>query len=269
MSFLRDFLSWWRNDEDFWHRHFAESQQVPWFMRWGHRLLRMTPSDPRCKFCDAPFGGVGGKLCSVIGRGRSRKNPRFCTGCFEHASIGGLEADVGVLFADMRGFTSLAETETPEELTRLLNRFYDLAADVLSHHDAVIDKMVGDEVMALFLPAFAGDRFVQKMVSAAEGLIRGAGHGSTEGTWFPLGLGIDQGRAFVGNVGSGVVKDFTAVGDVVNTAARLQGEAAPGQMVMSERVYAEVGDSYPQARQVQLELKGKREPVLARVVTIA
>ena len=269
MSFLRDFLSWWRNDEDFWHRHFTGSQQFPWFMRWGHRLLRVTPSEPRCKFCEAPFGGVGGKLCSLAGRGRSRKNPRFCTGCFEHAPLGGLEAEVGVLFADMRGFTALAETETPEELAGLLNRFYRVATDVLSHHDAVIDKLMGDEVMALFLPAFTGDGCVRKMVSAAESLIRGVGHGSKEGAWFPLGLGLDQGLAFVGNVGSGVVKDFTAVGDVVNTAARLQGEAAPGQMVMSERVYQAISSRYPLVRPVQLQLRGKREPVLARVVTIA
>jgi adenylate cyclase len=78
-----------------------------------------------------------------------------------------------------------------------------------------------------------------------------------------------QGLAFVGNVGFGVVKDFTAVGDVVNTAARLQGEAAPGQMVMSERVYQAVSSRYPLVRPVQLQLRGKREPVLARVVTIA
>ena len=269
MSFVGDFLSWWRNDEEFWRRHLSGSRQFPWFMRWGHRLLRATPSDPRCKFCSAAFGGIGGRLTNLVGRGQSRKNPRFCKGCFENAPLGGLEADVGVLFADMRGFTNLAETATPEELARLLNRFYSMATDVLSHHDAVIDKLMGDEVMALFLPAFTGDGCVQQMVSAAEGLIRGVGHGSEAGPWFPLGLGLDQGLAFVGNVGSGVVKDFTAVGDVVNTAARLQGEAAPGQLVMSESVYQAIGERYPEARPVQLQLRGKREPVQAHVVTFA
>ena len=73
----------------------------------------------------------------------------------------------------------------------------------------------------------------------------------------------------MGNVGSGEVKDFTAIGDVVNTAARLQGEAKPGQMVISERVYQEVAERYPFARQVSLQLKGKSEPVTARVVQIA
>ena len=269
MSVLRDFLIWLRNDEEFWRRHFAQGQEVPWFMRWGGRFLQAMPSPPRCKLCHAPFEGIGGKLCYLIGRGRSRKNPRMCTGCFEHAPLGGIEAEVGVLFADMRGFTSLAEAQSPEEVARLLNRFYAVATDALSHHDAVIDKLMGDEVMALFLPAFTGEGCIQKAASAAEALLRGVGYGSEEGPWLPLGLGLDYGLAFVGNVGSGVVKDFTAIGDVVNTAARLQGEAKAGQLVISERVYQYVSARYPQARPVQLELKGKREPTLARVVTVA
>lgn len=274
MGPLRDFLSWLRTSpegreaEEWWHKHLALSQEVPWFMRWGRRAFRATPKGPRCKTCFAPFGAPGSVLAGLIGRGRSRKSPSFCKGCFEHAPLGGLEADVGVLFADMRGFTSLAEAQSPEESARLLNRFYAVAAEVLSKHDAVIDKLMGDEVMALFLPAFAGDACIDKMASAADDLLKGVGSGSTEGPWLPLGIGLDYGPAFVGNVGSGVVKDFTAIGDVVNTAARFQGKAAPGQVVMSERVFQAVGGRYPQAQSVHLELKGKREPVLAYVVTV-
>ncbi len=99
--------------------------------------------------------------------------------------------------------------------------------------------------------------------------MRGVGYGSREGSWLPLGVGVDFGRAFVGNVGSGEVKDFTALGDVVNTAARLQGKAKPGQLVISERVYREVADRYPDAPRVELELKGKSEPVPAHVVEFA
>ena len=108
-----------------------------------------------------------------------------------------------------------------------------------------------------------------KMASAAEGLLRGVGYGSSMGAWLPLGVGLDFGSAFVGNVGSGEVKEFTAIGDVVNTAARLQGEAKSGQLVISERVYQEVAERYPFAQQVELQLKGKSEPVTARVVQIA
>ena len=84
---IRDVLSWLRNDEGFWHRHFTQSQQLSWFIRWCRRLFRLTPSDPRCKLCHAPFGSIGGKLFYLMGRGRSRKNPHFCTGCFEHAPL--------------------------------------------------------------------------------------------------------------------------------------------------------------------------------------
>ena len=176
---------------------------------------------------------------------------------------------MGILFADVRGYTALAEKEAPEEIARLLNRFYAVATNQLASRDALIDKLVGDEVMALFLTGLTGPGCFRKMASAAEGLLRGVGHGSSEGPWLPLGIGMDFGLAFVGNVGAGEVKDFTALGDVVNTAARLQAEAKPGQIVMSERVYQEVVERYPDVPLVELQLKGKSEPVAARVVEIA
>jgi len=176
---------------------------------------------------------------------------------------------VGILFADVRGYTALAEKEAPEEIARLLNRFYAVATNQLASRDALIDKLVGDEVMALFLTGLTGPGCFRKMASAAEGLLRGVGHGSSEGPWLPLGIGMDFGIAYVGNVGAGEVKDFTALGDVVNTAARLQAEAKPGQIVMSERVYREVAERYPDVPRVELQLKGKSEPVAARVVEFA
>ncbi len=174
-----------------------------------------------------------------------------------------------MLFADIRGYTALAESRPPEQVAHLLNRFYAVATDELCDRDAVIDKLMGDEVMALFLPGMTGPGCLHKMASAAEGLLRGVGCGSSEGPWLSLGIGVDFGPAFVGNVGSGEVKDFTAIGDVVNTAARLQGEAKSGQIVISERVYQEVAERYPDAPRVELELKGKSEPVPAHVVEIA
>ena len=176
---------------------------------------------------------------------------------------------MGVLFADMRGYTAMAESKPLEEVARLLNRFYAVATDVLGSRDALIDKLVGDEVMALFLTGLTGPGCLRKMASAAEGLLRGVGHGSSEGPWLPLGIGLDFGIAYVGNVGAGEVKDFTALGDVVNTAARLQSEAKAGQIVMSERVYQGVAERYPDVPRVELQLKGKSEPVAAHVVEFA
>ncbi len=232
------------------------------------RFMRMLPTEPRCKVCSSPYRGVG-RLLKPFGFSPSRKNPNICKRCFEYAPLGGQEREVGILFADVRGFTSLAERMSPEEVSRLLGRFYEVSAEALLRHDAVIDKMVGDEVMAIFIEPFMSEPPIEGMVSAGEELLRAAGYGGPEEPWLPLGIGVDFGNAFVGNVGSSeVVKDFTALGDVVNTASRLQGCAGPGQMVLSERVYGEVRARYPDAAAIELELKGKSEPVAARVIDL-
>ena len=250
---------------DMWRKALVEGQVAT---KWMRRLMRATPSSPRCSMCYAPFRGLGGRIFGLAGFSASRKNPNWCQRCFEEGPMGGAEVDTGVLFADIRGFTTFSESRSPEEVTRHANRFYAVAANVLARHDAVIDKMVGDEVMALFVPGFAGKDYVRKMAQAAEAMLRGVGYGGGE-PWLPLGLGIDVGNAWVGNVGAGEVKDFTALGDVVNTAARLQGQARPGQIVMGERVYEVVAERYPEAAPVSLDLKGKSEPVAARIVDLS
>jgi len=144
-----------------------------------------------------------------------------------------------------------------------------MATGILTQSDAIIDKLAGDQVMALFVPGFAGkDAYIEKMVAAAEGLLIGVGCGGETTAWLPVGVGLDTGVCYVGNVGSGEVKDFTALGDPVNTAARLQSHAKPGQIVMSERVYEFARDSYPDAPSVELDLKGKSEPVTTRIIDL-
>jgi adenylate cyclase len=188
--------------------------------------------------------------------------------CFERAPHGGAEVDAGILFADIRGFTTFSESKPPEEVARLLNRFYRMATDVLVGHGAIIDKLVGDEVMAIFVPGLAGPSYVEHMIHASEELLRGAGYGASGEPWLPLGIGLDYGVAFVGNVGSEEVKDFTAIGDVVNTAARLQAKADAGEIVMSERVHSVVNRPYDNEWPIDLELRGKTEPVRAWVVQL-
>src|SRR3954451_7316379 len=220
------------------------------------------PSAPRCKLCMSPFAGIG-RVLPGPNFSPSRKNPNFCKRCFEQAPIGCREMEVGVLFADVRGYTALSESRPSAEVAQLMNRFYALATDVLVSHDAVIDKLIGDEVMALFIPSWTPSA-ASHMVQAAEDLLCGVGFGSDAEPWLPLGIGIDYGLASVGNVGSGEVKDFTAIGDVVNTAARLQGVAQAGQIVIAGRV-APAGVPDAQAR--SFELKGKSAPVEALVLT--
>jgi len=180
--------------------------------------------------------------------------------------MGGVKLEIGVLFADVRGFTSLAERMSPEDVAELLNRFYAVASTVLTK-SGIVDKLVGDEVMALYLPRLIGDGWEDHLVRDAAELLTAVGYGTTEGPWLALGIGIAVGQAFVGNVGSGDVKDFTALGDVVNTASRLQSAAAAGQVVMSEELFHRLA-TRPAATAVSLDLKGKQAPALARVLDL-
>jgi adenylate cyclase len=193
----------------------------------------------------------------------SRKNPRLCSQCFEKAPMGGVEMDVGILFADVRGFTSLAERQAPDAVASLLNRFYATSVDVLCEH-AIIDKLVGDEVMALYLPGLFPGEPAHHMVADARALLTALGYLEPP-PWVDLGIGLDFGSAFVGNVGAGDVKDFTAIGDVVNTAARLQAAAASGEIVMSSRVYDRAGERGLGTETRELALKGKAELETAMV----
>jgi adenylate cyclase len=237
-------------------------------IRGVRRLFRIAPSAPRCGLCLAPFSGLGGRAFRMVGFAPSRKNPRYCMECFEKAPLGGAEVDAGILFADIRGFTTFSESRTPADVARLLNRFYRLATNVLAGHGAIIDKLVGDEVMAIFVPGLAGASYVEHMIQASEELLRGGGYGATGEPWLPLGIGLDRGVAYVGNVGADEVKDFTAIGDVVNTASRLQAQASAGEIVMSDRVHSVTDRPYHGERCIDLDLRGKSEPVRAWVIQL-
>jgi adenylate cyclase len=231
------------------------------------RVMRRLPSDPRCRLCHAPFGGPGGQVMRRVGFGPSRKNPTLCNTCFEKAPMGGVEMEIGVLFADIRGFTALSERMAPDDVAELLNRFYAVASKVLTR-SAIVDKLVGDEVMALYLPQLLDDCWEDHLVRDATDLLAAVGFRANEEPWLPLGVGVDVGRAYVGNVGAGDVKDFTALGDVVNTAARLQSSAAAGQIVVSERLFGRLSAAVPRATPTSLALRGKAEPEPARVIDV-
>jgi adenylate cyclase len=176
-----------------------------------------------------------------------------------------MKMHTGVLFADLRGFTARVSAADPEEASILLRRFYRCAEDVL-FPDAVIDKLIGDEVMALYLPDLKKehlprDAVPRVMLEHARALLRAVGYGSANPPFVEMGIGLDYGEAFVGNIGQRALFDFTAVGDVVNTAARLQGQAQAGEILLSRRV-AE-GLPNPPGTRVELQLKGIAEPLVA------
>ena len=227
----------------------------------SQRVFRRLPHDPRCKLCLNPFGGVGGKLIGFMGRKPSRKNPSLCQFCFDHLPTGGIEIDIGIVFADVRSSTALGERTNATAFAERMNRFYATATKVLIRNDGIVDKLIGDEVMGLFIQGIAGPDYRRKAAIAALELASAV-------TELPLGVAANAGIAFVGNVGSGSVLDFTALGDPVNVGARLQAHASPGEVALAASLYPLVESEYPSARRELLTIRGRDDPVDIAIVTL-
>jgi adenylate cyclase len=229
-------------------------------MRRTRRVLTRIPGPPRCRICYLPFGGIG----RLFPMSPSSVNPNYCRVCFERLPEGAHEMEVGALFVDIRGFTALGEQLTPVELARLSAKFFAVVTEVLVRHDAIVDSFLGDGVLALFLPVIPtlGSRACDEMLAAATGITRELG------TAIPVGAAMHFGTAMVGNVRRGPVKEFCAVGDVINTAARLQERAAPGEVIVSDEAWERLTMA-PDARHRTFSLRGKLTPVGARRLAIS
>ena len=175
-----------------------------------------------------------------------------------------------MLFVDVRGSTAMAEEMDAAEFSSLMNRFYEAAIKVLVRADAFIDKLVGDEVTALFIPGYAGEEHARKAVKAGRSLLRATGYGETDGPWVPVGVGIHTGKAWVGSIvgASGEGSDFTALGDHVNIAARLASNAGAGEVLVSDAAYAAADLEPGGLERRQLALKGKSGPTGVRVLRV-
>jgi adenylate cyclase len=168
-----------------------------------------------------------------------------------------------MLFADVRGSTGLAEGMSASDFSRLMDRFYKAATEVLIKTDAFIDKLVGDEVIGLYLPLFSGPDHARIAVLAAKELLKATGHERESGPWLPIGVGVHTGIVYVGVVSGaeGTVADVTALGDNMNIAARLASSAGPGELVISDDTFTAASIDSSGFEQHQLELKGKSEIV--------
>jgi adenylate cyclase len=254
--------------DEMWHKMLTEGNVR---MRHYRHLYGMLPSNPRCVDCHHPFAGIGGSLLRITqGTHKSDKNPRFCSGChsFTTQFPGGAEIELTMLFVDVRGSTTIAEKMNDAEFSRLMNRFYEATINVLVQADSFIDKLVGDEVTALFIPGFAGQEHARKAVEAGQALLRVTGYEEPEGPWIPVGVGIHTGKAWVGSIAgaSGAAADFTALGDNVNIAARLASRAGAGEVLISEDTYNAAQLKIQGLEKRKLELKGKSELVSVRVL---
>ena len=181
---------------------------------------------------------------------------------------GGTEVELSMLFVDVRGSTSLAEKMSPSSYGRLINRFYKAATDVLIRTDAFIDQFVGDEAVGLYFPLFTGPNHTRAAVLAAQELLCVMGYGGKQEPWIPVGVGVHTGNVFFGTISGseGSVTDVAAMGDNVNTTARIASKAAPGEALISDVAYASSGLELGDLEQRQLELKGKSDLIGVRVL---
>ena len=225
--------------------------------------LGHVPSNPRCKLCMAPFSGPGGAILGRIGFGRFPANPAICTNCisgFRKDGLTGAEIPVSLLFADVRGSTGIAEGMRPTDFRAFLDRFYRLGSKVILDHNGLVDKLVGDEVIGLFFGGVTGPQHAAAAIDAGIELVKRASRADATPTGpIPIGAGVHTGVAYVGATGpEGAVDDFTALGDPVNTTARLASTAAAGELIVSAAIAEAAGRSGLYGTAQPLEVRGRQ-----------
>lgn len=187
------------------------------------------------------------------------------------AHIGVTRKDIAVMFVDIRGFTALSESLSPEQIVEILNEYLTLVADAVSNHHGTLDKFIGDAAMAVFNSPIDQEDYEYQSVCAAWELLSNADALNRKcqkeyGKNVSFGIGIQCGEAVIGNIGCESRMDYTAIGDTVNTASRLEGVAAPGQILISEEMNRRLGERIQTTFAGEYELKGKAHKVPAYMV---
>ncbi len=186
----------------------------------------------------------------------------------EKLKLGGEKKELTVLFSDIRGFTTLSERMTPEELVVKLNHYLQIMTDIVIHYDGTLDKYVGDEIMAFWGAPIPQDNHALLACRAAVEMIERLDEMNREwrGQGLPvldIGIGINTGPMIVGNVGSNSRMDYTLIGDNVNLGARLEGtnKIYRTHIIISEFTYEQVKDQVVVRELDLIRVKGKEKPV--------
>ena len=186
--------------------------------------------------------------------------------------LGGENRDIAVLFVDIRGFTPLSESLEPEQVVDILNSYLALTTSCIFRHGGTLDKFIGDATMAVFNAPFDTDDYVYKALLAAWDIVQGGNKIEEKfveryGKHVGFGVGVNCGPAVVGNIGCDFRMDYTAIGDTVNTAARLEANAPRGTVYISNAVYEHVKDRVTVDEVGEIPLKGKSKGVFVYSVT--
>lgn len=181
-------------------------------------------------------------------------------------TLGVEKREVCVLFVDIRGFTAMSEKLAPEEVAQILNEYLSEVTDCIFRHSGMLDKFIGDAAMAVFNAPTDLDDYLFEAVCAAVDIRNGGkklGESLKEkyGRTVSFGIGVNCGEAVVGNIGCEIRMDYTAIGDTVNTAARLEAKAAGGEILISEELFERLKDRIDAQFKEETTLKGKALPV--------
>jgi adenylate cyclase len=235
------------------------------------RIYRLFPGAPRCFECDIPLAGFANLLLRPWGSRASSFSPRFCSHCetFARSREAGAEVELSLLFADIRGSTSLAENIGTSNFKELIKRFYHVTTEVLVRHNAMVNRLMGDQVIALFVPRFAGKDHAQVAIQAAREILLATGHADPQGPWVPVGVGVHSGVAYVGVVGSkDGVNEIAVLGSAANLTAQLSSQAAAAEVLISDDAIASARFNATGLESRVLTLKGISAPVSARVLQL-
>lgn len=184
----------------------------------------------------------------------------------EEIQLGGSKRRVVVLFSDIRGFTSISEAMSPDEIAHLLTEYFTEMVEIVFEHGGTLDKFMGDALMALWGAPLGraddADRATRAAIAMQRGLERLNWEWLREGRrTISAGIGIGVGEVFAGNIGSDRRLEYTVIGDAVNTAARLCSEAGPGEILVTEELYRALAEPPPVRPLPPLPLRGKAQPV--------
>ena len=188
-------------------------------------------------------------------------------------ALGGENRDIAVLFVDIRGFTPLSESLEPEQVVEILNEYLNLTTNSIFKNGGTLDKFIGDATMAVFNAPFDLDAYELRALRTAKDIVAGAKALEKScmerfGRKVTFGVGVNCGEAVVGNIGCDFRMDYTAIGDTVNTAARLESNAKPGQVLISETIYERVKDKGVKVEPIgEIPLKGKSKGVFVYQLT--
>jgi adenylate cyclase len=183
---------------------------------------------------------------------------------------GGAEIELSMLFADIRGSTSLAESLGMNEFTQLIQRFYKTATDIILQDQGMVNRLMGDQVIGLFVPRFSGVNHAQAAIEAAKDLLLATGHRDNHGPWVSVGVGVHTGPAYVGTVGHGEsVNEIAVLGSAVNLAARLSSAARQGEVFVSQAALDCADHSGGGMESQELALKGISQSVAVHIISLS